>query len=132
MNGGKPSAFGHQVGHRVQKFLGTVRLHPDGQAGLVGLDLFCGLERQVGHRIGPVLSVPPLAAHGEVLELVIPGKIIRRIGGDGPHPLRVFQPQGIHQLLGKGLVQGPLGQVRLIVWGHVLIKPPGIQRQGIF
>lgn len=40
-----------------------------------------------------------LAVHGQVLELVVPRKIVRRVGRDRPHPLGVFEPERIDKLL---------------------------------
>ena len=40
-----------------------------------------------------------LAAHSQVLELVVPRKIVRRVGRDCPHPLGVFEPERIDKLL---------------------------------
>lgn len=40
-----------------------------------------------------------LAANSQVLELVVPRKIVRRIGRDRPHPLGVFEPERIDKLL---------------------------------
>ena len=40
-----------------------------------------------------------LAAHSQVLELVVPRKIVRRVGRDRPHPLGVFEPERIDRLL---------------------------------
>ena len=40
-----------------------------------------------------------LAAHSQVLELVVPRKIVRRVGRDRPHPLGIFEPERIDKLL---------------------------------
>ena len=46
-----------------------------------------------------------LAAHGQVLELVVPRKIVRRVGRDRPHPLGIFEPECIYKLLRKVRLQ---------------------------
>lgn len=40
-----------------------------------------------------------LAAHSQVLELVVARKIVRRVGRDRPHPLGIFEPERIDKLL---------------------------------
>ena len=40
-----------------------------------------------------------LAAHSQVLELIVPRKIVRRVGRDRPHPLGIFEPERIDKLL---------------------------------
>lgn len=40
-----------------------------------------------------------LAANSQVLELVVPRKIVRRVGRDRQHPLGIFEPERIDKLL---------------------------------
>lgn len=40
-----------------------------------------------------------LAANSQVLELVVPRKIVRRVGRDRPHPLSIFEPERSDKLL---------------------------------
>lgn len=45
------------------------------------------------------------AANSQVLELVVPRKIVRRVGRDRPHPLGIFEPERIYKLLRKVRLQ---------------------------
>ena len=47
-----------------------------------------------------------LAAHSQVLELVVPSKIVCRVGRDSPHPLGIFEPERIDKLLREVRLQG--------------------------
>ena len=126
MDGREARTRADKVRHRVHKFPRAVRLHPDRQARLVGLALLGGFHRHEGDGVGAILPAVCLAADRQVLELVIPGKIVRRVGRDGPHPLRIFQPERVDQLLCKirGQYTGP--HVLLIVGVHVLVKAAGV------
>ena len=132
VDGGEAGALAHQVGDPVQEFLGAVGVDPDGQAGLVALDLLGGLQGHEGDGVGAVPPLPGLAPHGEVLELVVPGEVVGGVGGDGPHPLGVLQPQGVDELLGEVRGDGVLLQIGLIVGVHVLVEPAGVEGQGVF
>ena len=126
MDGREAGAGTDKVGHSIHKFPRAVRLHPDRQARLVGLALLGGFHRHEGDGGGAILPAAGLAADRQVLELVIPGKIVRRVGRDGPHPLRIFEPEGIHQFLGKIRGQRTRLYVLLVIGVHILVKAAGV------
>lgn len=68
---------------RIHKFPRAVGLHTNRKSRLVGL-----------------------AAHGQVLELVVPSKIVCRVGRDRPHPLGIFEPERIDKILREVRLQG--------------------------
>ena len=57
-----------------------------------------------------------LAAHSQVLELIVPRKIVRRVGRDRPHPLGVFEPERIDKLWRKVRLQDAVLYILLIIW----------------
>ena len=57
-----------------------------------------------------------LAANSQVLELVVPRKIVRRVGRDRPHPLGIFEPERIDKLLRKVRLQDAVLYILLIIW----------------
>ena len=130
--GREAGALAHQMGDSVEELLRAVGVDADGEARLVALDLFGGLQGHVGHGVGGVLAVARAAADGQVLELVIAGKVVGGVGGDGPHPLGVLQPEGLDQLLGKVLGDGAFGQVGLVIGVHVLVEAAGVEGQRVF
>ena len=92
VDGGKACACADQVCYRVHKFSRAICLHADGKSRLVGLTFLGGFHRHKGDGVCAVLPVAGLAADRQVLELVVPSKIIRRVGRNRPHPLGIFEP----------------------------------------
>ena len=72
-----------------------------------------------------------LAANSQVLELVVPSKIVRRVGRDRPHPLGVFEPERIDKLLRKVRLQDAGLYIFLIIGIHILVKPAGVKGKRI-
>lgn len=60
-----------------------------------------------------------LAAHSQVLELVVPRKIVRRVGRDRPHPLGIFEPERIYKLLCELRLQDSGLYIFLIIGIHM-------------
>ena len=72
-----------------------------------------------------------LAAHSQVLELVVPRKIVRRVGRDRPHPLGIFEPERIDKLLRKVRLQDAVLYIFLIIGIHILVKPAEVKGKRI-
>ena len=72
-----------------------------------------------------------LAAHSQVLELVVPRKIVRRVGRDRLHPLGVFEPERIYKLLSKVRLQDAVLYIFLIIGIHILVKPAGVKGERV-
>lgn len=72
-----------------------------------------------------------LAAHSQVLELVVPRKIVRRVGRDRPHLLGVFEPERIDKLLRKVRLQDAVLYIFLIIGIHILVKPAEVKGKRI-
>ena len=92
VDGREARSLGHQFHDRFHKFMGAVMADADRQAGLVGLHFPGRLQAQVAQLVGSILAVPVRAANGQVLELVVAGKEIRRVGGNRPYPFGQLQP----------------------------------------
>ena len=132
VNGRETGTLRHQCCHRIQKFLRAGLGYPDREPRLMGLHLTGGLQCHVGDRIRAVAAVPFLSAHRQVLELVISGEVVRRVGGDRPYPFRILQPQSVHQFLTEIRGNAPRRQIRLVERVRVLVEPARIQGQWIF
>lgn len=91
---------------RIHKFPRAVGLHTNRKSRLVGLAFLGGFHGHKGHGVGAVLPAAGLAAHGQVLELVVPSKIVCRVGRDRPHLLGIFEPERIDKLLREDRLQG--------------------------
>ena len=71
-----------------------------------------------------------LAAHSQVLELVVPRKIVRRVGRDRPHPLGIFEPERIDKLLRKVRLQDAVLYILLIIGSIYWSNRPGLRERG--
>lgn len=72
-----------------------------------------------------------LAANSQVLELVVPRKIVRRVDRYRPHPLGVFEPERIDKLLRELRLQDAVLYIFLIIGIHILVKPAEVKGKRI-
>ena len=72
-----------------------------------------------------------LAANSQVLELVVPRKIVRRVGRDRPHPLGIFEPERIDKRLRELRRQDAVLYIFLIIRIHILVKPAGVKGERV-
>ena len=79
----------------------------------------------------PADAVQYPAAGRQVLELVVPRKIVRRVGRDRPHPLGIFEPERIDKLLRELRLQDAVLSIFLIIGIHILVKPAGVKGERV-
>ena len=132
VDGREARSLGHQFHDRFHKFMGAVMTDADRKAGLVCLHFPGRLQAQVAQFVGSVLAVPVRAAYGQVLELVVAGKEIRRVGGNRPYPFGQLQPVTFNQFQDAVFVMQFVFDIIFIIGIHILVKPARVQGQGVF
>ena len=97
----------------------------------MGFHICRRLQTHIRQFVGRVAAVPRPTAHGQILEGVVAGEEFGGVAGNGPNPLRQFDPQRLDQFLGLFPGQKALldvgGEIRM----HVLVEPAQVQGQRI-